>query len=326
MIMEPISEFQFGKCTVEMYRYDDVFSSQFAPRRDYECLGKMLTWGTGMESPDENAWDTPEQWMADMLEEHFGASKVLEDLRGGRFKDLRVVEREAVEPEDAVLTIEGYGCELPYTEKSWIEGVALDAKDLEDIGAGTQKAHEVLELVADFEEDLLPYLQTRAFVLPVYTDGHLEPCFNTTGFTTSADHKPVGYIYTSTERVNETMSPGYEPLEVVAALCREVRQYSDWVQGECYCAHMSWPDGSDSWSGDLYKIDPCNIADVAKCLGFYYPDMPPVAERTMKYAKDKPKALEASAVSPAVDAKVCSASASARTGEALVKSSPEKKK
>lgn len=85
-MLKKIGEEALGNgMTVEWAWCDNVES----PRDWEDNLGHILTWSRGCDSPDENPWADPVDFVADMLCEHFTFAELHGAVSAGRIGSLR---------------------------------------------------------------------------------------------------------------------------------------------------------------------------------------------------------------------------------------------
>lgn len=224
-------------------------------------LGTFLTWSRRYASPDDNQWDHPEDWVADMLAEHVGDKAMLEAIAAGRIDGLRVVEHDASEYDwqDGRLTVvESYvKSAIAPIEPYWSDEIVLDADDMRHIEEGRGWCADAFgELLAAYGESLGMLADTGMVIQPVYMLDHSGTCYSTSDFGDPWDSGQVGWVYTTPERVAELYRDRVPSTEEIAeCLEQEVAEYDAWVNAEVYTVEVDDGSGCTEVCGPYYDED-----------------------------------------------------------------------
>ncbi len=199
-----------------------------SPRTWDDNLGHMLTWTRRYCSPDENAYDTPELFMEDMLKTHFSFEELEEAVRSGMFSELRF-ERDEQGREH-----------LTALYRSLITGRC--SWDVVEEFESYPDADTLAETIAQCRE--APDLLSQAVVLKtVYMLDHSGISYSTSDFCDRWDSGPVGFVWADEDDISSSF--GGMPVsrdKVREILDAEVARYSQWANGETYAVMLSDAD------------------------------------------------------------------------------------
>lgn len=221
-MLKKIGEEALGNgMTVEWAWCDNVES----PRDWEDNLGHILTWSRGCDSPDENPWADPVDFVADMLCEHFTFAELHGAVSAGRIGSLRFEAGE--DGEERLLA----------WYKSMITGRA-GWDDVEDYGDYRDK-ETLARAVAECAE-APSLLQEKIVLKTVYRMEHSGVAYSTSSFGDPWDSGAVGFIWADDDDVSSWF--GGVPIsreKVSKRLDFEVERYSQWVGGETYAVMLS---------------------------------------------------------------------------------------
>ncbi len=226
MLLHKIGEEAQGNGTVIEWAYcDDVES----PRTWEDNLGHMLTWARSYNSPDDNPYKSPEDFMKGMLEEHFTFEELLDAVRSGMFEALRLKE-------------DGQGRErLEAMYRSWLTGEkGWDEVDEFDAYPDSETLADAIAQCAD----ATALLGKAVTLKTVYMLDHSGVMYSTTPFVDRWDSGAVGFIWADDEDVASWFGGVRTSRdEVEKRLDFEVERYSQWADGQAYAVMLSDADG-----------------------------------------------------------------------------------
>ena len=190
----------------------------------------MLTWSRDFNSPDENPWADPVDFVADMLCERFTFAELHDAVSAGRLGSLKLETGE--DGEERLLA----------WYKSMISGRAgwdevddySDYRDKETLARAVAECAEAPGL-----------LQEKIVLKTVYRMEHSGVAYSTSSFGDPWDSGAVGFIWADDDDVSSWFGGVPTSREKVSkCLDFEVERYSDWANGEVYTVSLNDADGN----------------------------------------------------------------------------------
>lgn len=225
-MLKKIGEEALGNgMTVEWAWCDNVES----PRDWEDNLGHILTWSRGCDSPDENPWADPVDFVADMLCEHFTFAELHGAVSAGRIGSLRFEAGE--DGEERLLA----------WYKSMITGRA-GWDDVEDYGDYRDK-ETLARAVAECAE-APSLLQEKIVLKTVYRMEHSGVAYSTSSFGDPWDSGAVGFAWATDEDALRWSGRAMDRAEAEGRLDEEVGRYSSWADGDTYGLELFDADGN----------------------------------------------------------------------------------
>lgn len=234
-----------------------------SPRKAYDHRGTMLTWERDYASPDENDFETPDDFKKDLLMRNCPARDLLQEIKDGKVPD---VQLDLSDPADAKLIFSDEVVSLGSAAK--INAVINDGA----LGFPDDLKDALCDAVIWNNGNWRSLLQTYAIVMPIYKLDHSGITYSVLNFNDPWDSGQCGYIYVEDwKKIN-----GRSDI-VCGLLADEVEEYSNWVEGrsaEIYDYDLSFgsPDGGDFVGSEIcydYLEYEQNLSRTRKELGEY---------------------------------------------------------
>ena len=216
-----------------------------SPRVGEGNLGHMLAWGRRFDSPDENGYDSPEEFMADMLCERFTAEELEAFIRAHALESL---EYREVDGEERLCA---------YVRSPWApNNVGWAAVDDDYWWSG-----DVYDLATEIAQhpDASNILAAIMWIKPVFRLEHSGVAYSTGSFGDPWDSGQVGWIFCDREDVlhyyggEEWLPEGDLGGRILERLDYEVERYSQWANGEVYSLALENNETGESHSaGNVY--------------------------------------------------------------------------
>lgn len=199
-----------------------------SPRGKEANLGHMLTWSRDFNSPDENPWADPVDFVADMLCERFTFAELHDAVSAGRLGSLKLETGE--DGEERLLA----------WYKSMITGRAgwdevenySDYRDKETLARAVAECSEAPSL-----------LQGKMVLKTVHRMEHSRVAYSTGSFGDPWDSGAVGFIYADEDDAARFGIPATDRERIAKILDEEVERYSEWADGETYMVALCDAEG-----------------------------------------------------------------------------------
>lgn len=208
-------------------------------------IGTILTWARGYSSPDENPYESPNDFVADKLAELFSARELAEAVDGrDHLKALRLTRS------GGSVAVELRGA------AGWFEEMVVDSDDFDRMAADDDAwLREELANLATLSPGALALLNRKLVVEKVYMLVHSGVSYSTGDFGDPWDSGFAGFAFA------DAKDCGMDEGSVRSALAAEVPTYGQWANGEVYAVTVTMPDGASSTVGGIYSDDFEEIAD-----------------------------------------------------------------
>lgn len=200
-----------------------------SPRDGELNLGHMLTWARGFNSPDDNPWADPVDFVADMLCERFTFAELHDAVSAGRLGSLRF--ETGGDGEERLLV---WYRSMITGRTGWDEVEDYsDYRDRETLARAIAECAEAPGL-----------LQEKVVLKTVYMLEHSGVAYSTGSFGDPWDSGAVGFIWADDDDVSSWFGGVPTSREKVSKrLDFEVERYSDWANGEVYTVSLIEADG-----------------------------------------------------------------------------------
>ena len=191
-----------------------------SPRDLYDNVGHLYTWTRDCDSPDENAYESPQVFLARELYELFTQEELERAIREGRFNNLRFNTDSGEE------RLEGLYKNHLTGKTDW--DTVNEYEEWKDL--------EVLVDVIAQCGAASALLRQKGVLMNVYRLEHSGVVYSTSPFNDPWDSGQVGFIWA---RHDELENLGYENDAVVEKVfAEEVALYSAWADGQTYWARL----------------------------------------------------------------------------------------
>ena len=231
------------------------------PREEYENIGHMMIWKRGCSLGDENEYDTPYDFIYEMLEKYVEEEKVVEYAKKGA----KSVHLEYYDDDE---------CWYLYDyEDICITDSKTDTEMVSDI------IYALSMLSIQDSLTLLGYADIVIMPLYIYEhSGMTISCADGYPYNDRWDGGQFGWIWTDRESVEKTCGGYLEDGNFIRlsdenwrtcaqqSLISEVKEYDQYLQGDCYGYTLSalkdgefvevdsvWGFYSDNWGDTLYE-------------------------------------------------------------------------
>ncbi len=188
-----------------------------SPRTFYDHPGIMLTWERDYNSPDDNDFETPDDFKKDLLMRNCPVKDLLQEIKDGKVPN---VQLDLSDPKDAKLSFSDEVVSLGSVDR--INAVLNDGA----LGFSEYLKEALCDAVVWNNGNWRGLLQPYAIVMPIYKLDHSGVSYSVLNFNGPWDSGQVGYIYLEDWKTINRKSE-----QVCSILADEVEEYSNWVEG-----------------------------------------------------------------------------------------------